>query len=689
MFLYDGVPVYTADEFDISLLKRPEVQVCGNRRPRKKYLNLVCAFDIETTRLREIEQSIMYIWQFCIDGKICVIGRTWEELKYFFNKLSVYIGENWLCVFVHNFAYEFQFLRAITDWSDGEVFAIDRRKPVKASMPEYHIEFRCSYIHSNLSLGAYTDKMKVKHKKLIGELDYTIIRFPWTPLNKEEIAYSLNDVIGLCEAIQAEMALEKDTLYSFPLTSTGYVRRDYREASPPVVKDVRKILPTLEIYKRLREAFRGGNTHANRYFVGRIIRNVHSYDISSSYPFCIANCKFPMAEFQHESIKGAEALETLIYTRGKAVLATLEFRGLDLINLYEPIPYISYSQCRNCFHCVKDNGRILEAETLEITITDIDYKIIKSQYKWESCNIIDCFTSSYDFLPRPYRMEIIKYYGIKTALKGVKGQELFYAKTKEKVNSAYGMMAQNPVKQDILFMNGEWSEGNEDENKLLIGYQRKAFLAYQWGVWITAHARNFLQEGIDLVKKTPGAYLLYCDTDSCKYIGGVDWEKLNSTRKKQSLESGSYATSPDGKKHFMGVYEFDGDYYEFVTMGAKKYAYTEAPGGECKVTVAGVVKHSGVNKNVGGKELTEAGGLKEFRPGFIFKKAGGTEILYNDNPEIPEYEICGHKIKITPNAVIRESTYTLGYTQEFELLIGNCQKSEKLFDVWKSTLDFV
>ena len=51
-------------------------------RKRKRYVDLVCAFDIETSTLPDIEEAIMYIWQFQIDDIVTVVGRTWEE--YFF-----------------------------------------------------------------------------------------------------------------------------------------------------------------------------------------------------------------------------------------------------------------------------------------------------------------------------------------------------------------------------------------------------------------------------------------------------------------------------------------------------------------------------------------------------------------------------------------------------------------------------
>ena len=31
------------------------------------FTSVIGSFDIETSRIKEIEQSIMYVWQFCID----------------------------------------------------------------------------------------------------------------------------------------------------------------------------------------------------------------------------------------------------------------------------------------------------------------------------------------------------------------------------------------------------------------------------------------------------------------------------------------------------------------------------------------------------------------------------------------------------------------------------------------------
>ena len=281
--------------YEVPLVKRKQ----GNQKTRKrvKYKDIITAFDIETTRLIDIEQSVMYVWQWQFGDDYTVVGRTWEQFATFQRKISKILDDSVLVIFVHNLSYEFQFLRGIYQFSPDEVFAIKSRKVLKCNMHGC-FEFRCSYIHSNMNLDTYTKKMGVKHKKLTGTFDYEKIRYPWTELSNDELAYCVHDVQGLVEAIKIEMEHDGDNLYTFPLTSTGYVRRDAKKAMSTVsISFVKNQLPDYEIYKMLREAFRGGNTHANRYYANYTLHNVHSADRSSSYPDVMCNCKFPISEF--------------------------------------------------------------------------------------------------------------------------------------------------------------------------------------------------------------------------------------------------------------------------------------------------------------------------------------------------------------------------------------------------------
>ena len=111
----------------------------------------------------------------------------------------------------------------------------------------------------------------------------------------------------------------------------------------------------------------------------------------------------------------------------------------------------------------------------------------------------------------------------------------------------------------------------------------------------------------------------------------------------------------------MGEYEEEEGYDEFVTWGAKKYAYRQS--GKIGVTTAGV------SRKYSGSELLELGGLEAFRPGLVFRRAGGLELKYNDT-HADYYEVDGREIELTNNIYFREGTYTLGITSEYSELIG-------------------
>lgn len=662
--------IVTPEQFPFEwLYNRPLVKrKQGNQRTKKrdKYKDIITAFDIETTRLADIEQSIMYVWQWQFDEDYTVVGRTWEQFAAFQRKIAKILDDSVLVVFVHNLSYEFQFLRGIYQFSPDEVFAIKSRKVLKCNMHGC-FEFRCSYIHSNMNLDTYTKKMGVKHKKLTGTFDYEKIRYPWTELSNEELAYCIHDVQGLVEAIKIEMEHDGDNLYTFPLTSTGYVRRDAKKAMSNVSFGfVKNQLPDYEIYKMLREAFRGGNTHANRYYANYTLHNVHSADRSSSYPDVMCNCKFPISEFYRLGDLPYKDVVKLIEKRNKALIMRVAITGIYLTRIDWGCPYLSISKCRHIENALEDNGRILSADYIETTLTDIDLRIVLHEYSFTDIRFFDVASSRYGYLPSPLISTICQYYHYKTELKNVSGQELLYMKSKNKLNSLYGMCAQDPVKQSILFINNDFQEQNEEEAKLLLEHNKKAFLAYQWGVWVTAWARYRLEEGIILahgdIENPNSPQFVYCDTDSVKYLGDIDLTVFNRQRITDSKRSGAYATDPAGITHYMGVYEKEHDMCEFRTMGAKKYVYRETPEDKLICTIAGV------SKSLGGKELELHGGITAFHEGFTFDEAGGLEAVYNDDID-KVIDIDGHSLKITSNVVLRPSTYTLGLSADYKRLL--------------------
>lgn len=653
----------------------------GNPRTRRHfwYKDVICTFDIETTALdgtvapefEEQPQSILYLWAFHFHHYKTYVGRTWEELAQLFHKIEAELQtEERLCIYIHNLSYEHQFLRTIYDFAPDEVFCLDSRKILKETMADA-FELRDSYRLSGKSLDKWAKDLDVEHKKLSGEeFDYSKKRYPWTPLTEREKLYQLHDVWALAECVETQMQAQGDDLYTIPMTATGYVRRDAKKAMARCdQKWLRRIQPDMELYTLAKEAFRGGNTHANRFFAGKIIPEVHSADRSSSYPDVQCNDQFPISKFYKlPDDVDMNYIEDMVMHRNKAAIFRLRMYNVRLRDPFCPVPYLSSAKCRCILHGAFDNGRVLSADYLETTITDVDFRIIISMYDADDMEPFDAYYACYGSLPRPLTDLTKEYYRRKTQLKGVEGMELEYLFSKGNLNAIYGMSAQDICKTTILFQDGEYVEDDTPPELTLKKSTDRAFQSFMWGCWVTAWARYWLQRAIDMCG--PGGHdLVYVDTDSVKYRGFVDWSPLNDELQRRSLESGSYAADPSGEVHFMGVYEQEKTAAQFATLGAKKYYYTETVDGPCKVTISGVVKRKG------GPELDRYGGIHRFvqlLPPFTFRDAGGVEAIYNDNPPFDQFEIDGHKVTIGPNVVIRDSTYTLSITSEYSNLIEDC-----------------
>lgn len=656
--------IYNINNFPYNIIKDTPCQKRrrgnqGRRNNKRKYKDLFCAFDIESTNDYSINQAFMYIWQFQIEDNT-VVGRSWDEYLTFCERLQENLkSDEYLMVYVHNLSYEFSFLKGVYPFDNEEVFATESRKVLKCEMYGC-MEYRCSYFLTNMSLAAFTAKMGVIQKLSGEEFNYKKIRYPWTVLSDRELEYCITDVISLVEALKVYFSIERDNFYTIPLTSTGFVRRDVKSAMRHFNKnELQSMLPDYDIFCILREAFRGGNTHANRYYAEQVLTNISSYDRVSSYPDVQINELFPMSHWIKEDPADVDRLMKKIYKHRRACLMRVGFSGIRLKDPMDGCPYIPKHKCRNLTRHDNDNGRILDADYLEISLTDIDFKIILQQYDFDTIRFFDFYHCRYSKLPKPMRETVQKYYQDKTDLKNVKGQELYYMMAKAKLNSIYGMCVQSPVKQNIDYFDDEFIERADPEPDLLDAHNKKAFLSYAWGVWTTARAREQLQIAIN---KT-GYNFVYCDTDSVKFIddGSISFDEYNESRKLDSIKNGGVAQDRSGKNYYLGLYDNEGTYKEFITMGAKKYAYTDDQD-NLHITIAGVAKTAGA------KEMKT---IHNFKEGYTFYAAGGTELVYNDDPEIKSITREGRELLITSNVMIKDSTYTLGVTGEYKRILNH------------------
>ena len=653
------------------------------------YNDNIFTFDIEVTSLyiidgiaktfdyskskefyKDIEKtSIMYIWQLSIND-IVYYGRTWTEFIEFINIIRKCFSGT-IIIFVHNLAYEFQFL--LNAFKDFDVFARKPHKPIKATIDSLEIEFRCSLMLTNTSLRqlAINNNLEV----LKGELDYNVLRTPVTPLNEEELAYCENDCLILYHYLKKELEVYKH-IYNIPLTQTGKVRRElkkrYRKNRSYMKWVHNQINTNTHIFNLLLDLFRGGDTHANACYTGQIIENVKSKDLTSSYPFVLLTEQYPVSKFI--AVNNVD-INNLKHNRCYILkVAIMNVRSKKAHN------YISYSKCKHCKNVTVDNGRIVLADYLETVINEIDYEILKDNYEFD-IEIIESYEAFKGWLDVTFVKFIIELYKGKTVYKGVENFEDLYMRLKEQLNSLYGMCVTNMIKDEVSFYNGEWKidELSQEQLKEKLNEQttsENSFLNFAWGVWVTSYARRNLYASLSVINDD----YIYCDTDSNKYKNWEKYEdffnKYNEEVYKKCLNSSvHYGISindykPKDKKgieHLIGVYEDDGNYDKFKTYGSKKYCYVKD--NKIYITVSGLSKKASESL----KTIDDFKLEKEFD----YEVSGRTIVHYNDEqPIIDVVDYLGNIYHSTDKfgITLQPTTYNLGISDDYEYYLQSIER---------------
>lgn len=572
---------------------------------RISYLNAPIAFDIETTSFYQKgdsgipsltddgkgyeKKAIMYAFVLGINGR-CILGRTWDDFLIALRKIADFYGlsiERRAIIYVHNLDFEFQFIKDLLHWE--KVFATSERKPLFALTTD-GIEFRDSYKLSGYSLAYVGEHLHhYKVKKMVGDLDYSLFRHSQTPLTEKEKGYILNDGLVVMAYIKEEMEAHQDNITKLPLTKTGEVRKLCRRYCYPYKDlgasiDYRDLMlhcqiKSLEEYQEMKRGFQGGFTHAGNMRSFATLKDVHSFDFTSSYPAVMVMEKFPIGTgtLVHPQTKE----EFKEYLRYYCCLFDCDIYGLEDRFFFEH--YLSASKCSAKEGYQLDNGRVIKAKHLTTTLTEVDYAIMARCYTWKRMRIANFRIYPKGYLPLSLVKAILSLYKKKTELKGVAGQEVEYMHSKEQLNSCYGMTVTDIVQDDITYKDGQWENVGKDSDKTIERYNitRNRFLFYPWGIWVTAYARRNLWNG--------GIFHLewdyvYSDTDSVKF---VDFEKNKDIFRKynrmilrkikkvcsdRNLPMESFAPkTKEGKTKVIGFWDYEGKYDLFKTLGAKRY----------------------------------------------------------------------------------------------------------------------
>ena len=618
------------DRIKKSIQNAKLVKKVGKHNP--KYYDISVSFDTETTSMKKANGdkfAFMYVWQFSIDGYFCY-GRTWSQFIELLMNLQKFGGLNKdkrIIIYIHNLSFEFQFFRKYIPWV--EIFSKEEREPMKA-VSGFGIEFRDSLILSGYKLETLAKNL-TSHKveKMVGDLDYSLIRNSKTTFTKKELGYMLNDVKILDAYIDEQRQQYKDIAH-IPLTNTGRVREKLRKncfgdtnASRLKFQDmVKNLTLSKDVYDELEQAFAGGFTHANPNHVGKTYHNVASIDFTSSYPTVMIAEKFPSSTAHSYKFTNMNDFEELC--KNRLVMFQVDFT--NLVSTIDFDNYISKNRCLNIEGETENNGRVFSADKLSIVITNVDWQIIKQVYAWENIKISRVKWFYKHYLPKPIIESILYFYNAKTKLKNVAGKEAEYMHGKQLLNSVYGASVSKVIHDEVEYNNNQWTTEPADAEKQLQQYNNSnnRVLYFPYGVWVTSFARANLWSGILSIKDD----YIYSDTDSIKML---NWQKhksyvenYNKTITEKLEKTLKFYRIPldqirpktvDGREKPLGVWDFEGVYSSFKTLGAKRYVYTEND--KLYTTIAGLGKKQGAEYLLSISDNDPEKAVKNFKNSFF------------------------------------------------------------------------
>ena len=659
------------------------------------YNEVVASLDIETTstEVRGDKFAFMYEWTFGIEDFICY-GRYWSEFLELCEALQQHFNTdsgNRIVIYVHNLSYEFQFMYKLFNWES--VFAVDIRKPIKC-LTTLGLEFRCSYILSGLNLALTAKNLTMyKIEKMVGDLDYSLVRTPLTPLSDLELRYCEYDVkIVICYI--REQLQEYKTVTKIPLTNTGrvrqyvrnnclYSRKSHKKTNRSKYHNYRELMENLtltpKIYKLCKLVFQGGFTHANYDKVGEILENVHSIDFTSSYPAVMLSEKYPMSTPREVDDVSRETMEARFKKKNFCYMFFAKFTN---ITSKRNECYLSESKCFNKVKPVVNNGRIYTAESLLTAITNVDYEIIKACYTFESVEFSNVYEMYCEYLPKPIITSILDLYEKKTTLKGIKGMESEYLKSKGMLNAVFGMSVTDIVQEEHTLVNYNWVTKESDTDEKINDYNtsKNRFLFYPWGIFVTAYARRNLWSGILAI----GDDYIYSDTDSIKFLNyeaHKDYiEHYNNYITFKLKEMCDYynlpytAISPKTNKGIskpLGVWDYEGEYKYFKTLGAKRYMYYDD---DLHITIAGLSKSQGVDY-IKSQCKSVKGMFNFFNTNMSIPAEGTGKKTHTYIDDYKEYEITDYLgntslIQSESSIHLSECEFTLSLSQEYERFLS-------------------
>ena len=621
--------------FDYEYLSKILTIRRSGRGTNESFNDVIIAADTETSKKRKNDSYIEHgkikynsysnhvvLWTITLraygSNLVTLYGRTPSQMIECFEMLRESMSGEKSIIYFHNWPYDYVFLRKFMFKKWGFPQKILNIKPHYPLYMEFQngLIIKDSLALAQRSLSKWSSDLHTEHGKLVDQYDYEDMRGQHSRIPWRDKRYAEYDTLSLAECIDATMKMLNKRIYSIPLTATGIVREDVRmEGMKHGGHDqfLRSAL-TYEQYIKCCKIYHGGYTHANRHYIGQVIKFlVKCYDFASSYPYCMIAYKYPHGKFT--ATKDCHVEDIIKYKDKYAFMCKLTLVNYSILNDNISMPPISLSKCDKIINPVVDNGRILSAEYLETWVNEVDLDTIYKYSKWsgDACTEVEYCIKAY--LPRWFTDLVYKYFQLKTTLK-TSDDFIAYMLSKAKLNSLYGLCVQKSIKALINedYTTGEYiEEKGVDDRELYEKYLNKKtnVLNYQTGCWVTSYAQSNLFYLCN--ECTDQADWYYSDTDS-GYSSNWKEDKIKdyNERCKQLVAANGYGpVIHEGKEYNLGVAESkpnEDEYTEYVALGAKRYCGRNKEDGKLHITVAGVPKR-------GASALTD---ISDFKRGFIF-----------------------------------------------------------------------
>ena len=288
--------------------------------------------------------------------------------------------------------------------------------------------------------------------------------------------------------------------------------------------------------------------------------------------------------------------------------------------------------------------------------------------------------------------------------------EVYYMQQgKVPMNAGYGCTATNPVKPEILALSKDaeniingFSAPEIDKDtrtdyyisaKLMNKYCHKwnEIVAYSWGIYVTSWQRFLLCDMLKKIIDKAGTSEVFCysDTDCIKgfldeyaYLFEEENEKIKQEIidlcKEREIDFDLFQPADiNGKKHLLGVWDFEERYFKFKSLGQKRYAYIKEQDflkvkldNEMKLHINMVV--SGVPKLAPAPEKIE-----KFSDGLRWD-------IFNSHKLLIQYK-DGNNLQVTLNkgkpdeytvknpcaVTMRSMSYNMSLSRDYKELIGH------------------